>query len=202
MGKQTFITIFPILISSYSVYHVSTLSTRAYNNTSHILSSADVSPQTTYRPITPWHTITGGLGIFNPSLAIKGVDPSITTLVQTILSDPTITYKLDATQAVSADCQNADGECSSYLLPGGLDTVSPWPYGKLEDESLSAFVMKDGPSYQMDVWDAPLNVTFDTGTCSIYASDDTAGFQLCLAKYKNDDTQLIAGKSLKYPKLS
>jgi hypothetical protein len=34
-------------------------------------------------------------------------------------------------------------------------TVSPWPFRILNDTSLTSYITKDGPAYQIDFWDAP-----------------------------------------------
>ena len=114
-----------------------------------------------------------------------------------ITSDPTKTYQVPP---ISVDCQN-DLSCSSYLILGGVWTVSPWPFRTLNDSSLTAFITKDGPAYQIDFWDAPKGIEWGTDACTIFGSWVSA-FQLCISPYSNGgvENQLVAGKS-QYPNL-
>jgi hypothetical protein len=156
---------------------------------------ADVQPHTTYRA-TEWHNITGGTGLYDTSLVINAAGPSVSTLVQTILRDNTLTVEIRDGDIITADCRTAhDGSCTSYLLPGGLNSVSPWPYRELEDKSLSAYVMRGAPAYQIEFWDTfEEGITWKDGACRVYASDDSTGFQLCVSKYVGGGDQIVAGK--------
>jgi len=109
-----------------------------------------------------------------------------------ITSDPTKTYQAPP---VGADCQS-NPSCLSYLVLGGVWTVSPWPFRVLNESALTAFITKDGPAYQVDFWDAPKGIEWGTNACTIFGPWDAA-FHICISPYNNNagEAQLVAGKS-------
>lgn len=109
-----------------------------------------------------------------------------------ITSDPTKTYQ---TSPVSAGCQD-DPSCLSYLVLGSVWTVSPWPFRILNDSTLTSFITKNGPAYQVDFWDAPKGIEWGTGACTIFGPYDAA-FNICISPYYNntEEAWLVAGKN-------
>lgn len=146
---------------------------------------------------TQFSSISGGLGVFNTSLipiCQEASGPKISGLVQNMLSDPSISY---VTQPVSTSCRLSDPPCSSYLLPGGVQTVSPWPVNTTTP-SLSTYVVAGSPSYQLDYGSLSADVSWSSDACKIYASEfasETIPLQLCIQDSTTfgTDGQLLAG---------
>jgi hypothetical protein len=150
-----------------------------------------VEPKTSYVPVR-WIHISGGIGVYDSKLASpEFAEILIADSVINILQDPRRSITVPP---FSNDCRQKGDSCKSFLLPGGLDLVSPWPYAKLNDSSLDTYVMKNAPSYQIDFWDPPENVTIAKEACSVYAATETAGFQLCLSSFGDNPDQIVAGK--------
>ena len=147
-----------------------------------------VDPTYTYLP-SEWKNISGGLGIFNASVATSkiGSGPLLSGLVINMLRDSTITKEVDP---ISELCK-LNSTCVSYIVPGGPKSISPWPYNKTGDESLSAYITRDGPAYQLDFWEAPDGIEW-IDACQIYGISDSA-FQLCMSPY--GEKQIVAGRS-------
>ena len=99
-------------------------------------------------------------------------------------------YEVDP---VNADCSISDS-CTSFLFPGGLESVAPWPYRAPTGNSLTAYVTKDAPAYQMDVWDAPSATQWDPDDCTVYGGDNQSAFQLCISYSIGRSDQLVAGQ--------
>jgi hypothetical protein len=72
--------------------------------------------------------------------------------------------------------------------------VTPWPYSASADKSLTAYITKDAPAYQMDVWDAPSDTEWDQNSCDIYEIDNQTAFQLCISYFNGRTDQLVAGQ--------
>jgi hypothetical protein len=95
---------------------------------------------------------------------------------------------------INSDCIKAGDSCKSFLIPGGLDVVAPWPYQKLKDRSLDVYVTKGGPAYQIDFWSPPDNTTVPEDECSVYAASEDTGLQLCASSYPGGTGQIVAGE--------
>lgn len=149
-----------------------------------------VNPQTSYIPVN-WTAISGGLGIYDPSMVSQGISgPWVTGLVLFLFQDTTMSLQTDP---ITDDCKNSDS-CTSFLFPGGLGAVSPVPYRESTDKSLTAYVIKDAPAYQIDTWDVPDIISWASNDCHIYGSDNETAFQLCISSYNGHADQLVAGE--------
>jgi hypothetical protein len=82
----------------------------------------------------------------------------------------------------------------SSLLPGGLKAVAPWPYKESIDKSLTAYITKDAPAYQIDIWDVPDVISRASDNCRVYGIDNVTAFQLCISYYNGRADQLVAGE--------
>lgn len=124
-------------------------------------------------------------------MVVQGLSgPSVSSLVLFLLRDTTISFQIDP---VTDDCRSSDS-CTSFLLPGGLKAVAPWPYKEAADKSLTAYITKDAPAYQIDVWDVPDVFSWASDDCRIYGIDNTAAFQLCISLYNDRADQIVAGE--------
>lgn len=133
--------------------------------------------------------ISGGIGVFNTSLIPEfqeGSGPLISGLVQSVLSDPSISL---ATRPVSPSCRLSNSPCSSFLLPGGAVSVSPWPFN-IAKASESAYIIQGGPSYQLDYGALAPDISWASQACYIYGSNSTA-LQMCIQS--GIGGQLLAG---------
>jgi hypothetical protein len=75
-----------------------------------------------------------------------------------------------------------------------LGAVAPWPYGTSTDKDLTAYITKDAPAYQMDVWDAASDTEWDPNDCIGYGSpDNSTSFQLCISYADGGTDELVAG---------
>jgi len=82
----------------------------------------------------------------------------------------------------------------SFLLPGGLKAVAPWPYKESTDKSLTAYITMNAPAYQIDIWDVPDVNSWASGNCRVYGTDYVSAFQLCISTYNRRADQLVAGE--------
>ncbi|KAK0648082.1 hypothetical protein B0T16DRAFT_455587 [Cercophora newfieldiana] len=151
-----------------------------------------VEPQLEYLPRN-WTTVSGGIGIFNSSLVIQQIDgPKISNLVYSALQDPRFSTPADP---ISEDCKSSPN-CTSYLMSGGLTTISPFPY-LLRDPHLPAYTAQNVPSYQIDAWDlTETPIAFKGSECQLFkgvpSSDAISqGFYLC-AKDESDSAIVAA----------
>lgn len=154
-----------------------------------MMAIAIVDPTYSYLPHN-WTPIAGGLGIFNATVSTSKVmnGAALSGLVVNMLRDATITKEVDP---VSRICKR-DRSCVSYIIPGGPKTVSPWPYNKTGDESLSAYITSDGPAYQLDFWNAPYGIQWASDSCELYGESGPVGaFQLCASP--QGDNVTVAG---------
>jgi hypothetical protein len=138
--------------------------------------------------------ISGGIGVFNATVSTSKVmnGPSLSGLVINMLRDAAITKGVDP---ISEVCKR-NSSCVSYIIPGGLKTVSPWPYNTTDDKSLSAYIIRGAPAYQLDFWKAPYGINWASDACQIYGESDSA-FQLCMSSY--GEKQIVAGRSPSSP---
>jgi hypothetical protein len=116
--------------------------------------------------------------------------PWVSSLVLSLLKDATMSFQTDP---VTEDCQSSDS-CMSFLLPGGLKSVAPWPYSEVADKSLTAYITKDAPAYQIDIWDVLDATIWASDDCLIYGIDNASAFQLCISSYNGRADQLVAGE--------
>ncbi|KAF2200900.1 hypothetical protein GQ43DRAFT_481187 [Delitschia confertaspora ATCC 74209] len=158
-----------------------------------IILMANINQTTLFFPTTTT-PVTGGLGLYSPSLALSYaavLGPQISNLVQTMLQDRSLTWKLDP---VSNQCK-AGKKCRSYLLAGPYLTVAPMPFTQ-EEGGLDWFRIKDAPFYQVDVWDAPKNLTFDISKeeCTLYGGfNDTTDFSMVLCIQQGEKGVISGG---------
>lgn len=137
---------------------------------------AIVNTKISYIPIQ-WTPIGGGIGRYDPKEVVPNAVPAlITNSALSILQDTTRAVQVDP---VSSDCIQAGDSCKAFLIPGGLQNVTPWPYQKLQDTTLDVYVTKGGPAYQLDFWSPPQNITWPYDQCSVYAANEDESFQLC-----------------------
>ncbi|KAK6542321.1 hypothetical protein TWF694_006280 [Orbilia ellipsospora] len=156
-----------------------------------IIITADINTKTLYFPIEH-HNISGGIGHYNstyPPIFQDSPGTSTSSLVQTLLRDVTISFPVDP---VSAECIAAGSSCKSYIIPGGLGTVSPWPFPRLTNPEITAFQTENTPTYQIDLWDGPAGVTWAPSDCHIYGDYKINAFQICIAEYPNKPGHLVS----------
>lgn len=148
-----------------------------------------VNPDFSYVPVH-WTAISGGLGIFNATVATSKAmnGPLLSGLVINMLGDATITST--KVEPVSSECKQSL-TCVSYTMPCGPRIVTPWPYNNTVDRSLSTHITRSGPAYQLDFWNAPFGITWASDDCQIYG-ESTNAFQLCVSSYSG--SQIVAGQ--------
>ncbi|KAG9229454.1 hypothetical protein BJ875DRAFT_488901 [Amylocarpus encephaloides] len=149
-----------------------------------------LNPSTYYEAVE-WTPISGGLGVFDPNLIIQGYDNAkVTDIVTRILQDPAQSIE---TTPIDEVCKSSRS-CSALLLTGGLNNISPWPYGQTKDPALTFYIVKDAPGYQVDVSvpDEGENLQFNPEYCALYGVDLNNAFQLCIAWYRDPPQQLVA----------
>lgn len=79
----------------------------------------------------------------------EGSGPLISRLVQTLLTDPAISYQM---LQVNNKCKNSSLSCKSYLLPGGVGSVSPSMLNATSRDEPD-YVFQNGPAYELDFGD-------------------------------------------------
>lgn len=131
--------------------------------------------------------------MYNSSIvttAIATHGPWISSLVLNFLKDTSVSIQTDP---ISNRCKAAGSSCSSFLIPGGLKNVTPWPFKKTNDSSLAYYITRGTPAYQIDFWPVPTSFHWPPfSECPVYGTDENSGFQLCLS-YDEDLGETIAG---------
>jgi len=99
-----------------------------------------------------------------------------------MLLDRSIAWKVDP---VSEKCR-AFKSCRSYILAGPYWTVAPSPFTQ-EQKGLDWYIVEETPVYQVDLWEAPANLTFfrSKGECGTYGGVNLTGdysMALCIAQ--------------------
>ncbi len=165
---------------------------------------AMIDNRAAFRP-EGWIPVTGGLGVFNISSSwLQVADPTQYHRVFYLLQDVAITAPTDP---ASEDCKARDS-CQPYLLFGGLELISPWPYASSQeqDESdLTAYLLQNAPSYQIDTWENTFDEpapSWEEGQCRVFVAPTLESgirdaIQIC-AKYDGADGRLLAGKQHTY----
>lgn len=152
----------------------------------------DVNVQDMYWPIS-FSPISGGMGVFDPQLVHifeEGSGPYISSLVQSLLRDPATALPV---RPINPLCNNSTFSCSSYLLSGGVVSVSPWPFNITSPDE-SDYIVQNGPSYQIDFWRETSPITWLSTSCHVYGTN-AAGLQLCIQNSTDAGTrgQLVSG---------
>ena len=152
----------------------------------------NVNVQDVYQSIG-FSPISGGMGIFNASLVPEfkeGSGPYISSLVQSLFRDPATSLPV---QPINHSCNNSTLSCSSYLLPGGVISVSPWPFNITSSDE-SDYIVENGPSYQLDFWTESSPIAWLPTSCHVYGTNSSA-LQLCIQNPTDAGTQgqLISG---------
>ncbi|KAH8817491.1 hypothetical protein F5884DRAFT_748955 [Xylogone sp. PMI_703] len=149
-----------------------------------------VNTATSFIPVQ-WIPIGGGIGVYDPKAAFPDIAPIlISDSVTNILQDTRRAVQVDP---INEECIRSGDSCQSFLIPGGLFTVSPSPYNKTNDTGLDVFVTKGGPAYQIDLWSPPETFTWTADECNIYAAGISSGFQLCASPYPGGPSQIVTG---------
>ncbi len=134
-------------------------------------SSAILQNPTTY-VATDWTGVSGGLSPFNPAATLGTIRtaPMVYNWVLTILQDSTLTVALDS--PASSDCAAAGDSCQAFLVNGGLKTIAPWPWQFIRESGLDNYMLRNIPSYQVDVWDLDSSAPYawQESDCHIYGS--------------------------------
>jgi hypothetical protein len=138
-----------------------------------------------------WTNISGGMGVFDPSFikVFEGMPgTTISGLVHYLLTDLSIAFP---TTPINSSCDLFSSYCASFLIPGGVATVSPWPWG-ISDANDLDYIIKNGPAYQLDFGEARGRVSWPSDACEVYGSGAYV-FQLCI---ENDQStnELIGGE--------
>ncbi|KAK4214220.1 hypothetical protein QBC37DRAFT_251120, partial [Rhypophila decipiens] len=153
---------------------------------------AVVEPQTQYLADN-FTRVSGGIGVFDPSTIMPTVQgPMIAQYVYRNLNDPRLSFQTD--QAVTPGCQS-NTSCTSYLLTGGIQTITPFPQQRASDPRLTAYIAKDVPSYQLETWDlSNTTAEFLFRDCEVYHANISGGpgFYFCM-KDEPDGGILAAG---------
>jgi len=137
-----------------------------------------------------WTRISGGLGDFDMSLldqfaSIPG--PYIAGLVIYLLRDPSIGFQITP---ASSNCGSG---CISYLLPGGMTTISPWPFNDKLPNALD-YIVRSAPGYQIDFGSIENLPFWPSPVCRQYGSVNKS-IQLCIES-GNTVSELRAGRLL------
>jgi hypothetical protein len=142
-----------------------------------------------------WQLISGGNGVFDPRLGDvfkQTSGPYLGSLFLYMLRDTSISIPVNpVTEGCSAE------SCISYLLPGGIGNVQPWPtFETLETKAATNYVVQRAPGYQLDFWEPQADISWSTGSCRIYGTNSSA-LQLCMqtAGSYASTGELISGES-------
>jgi hypothetical protein len=128
--------------------------------------------------------------MFNTSrISLVVGNPLLWAYIFFLIRDATLSVQVDP---VDPGCHTSDS-CASFLLPGGLRTVAPWPYRESPDKSLTAYITKDAPAYQMDVWKPQSTPQWMTDDCTVYGFNNITAFQLCISYAGENTDRLVAG---------
>jgi hypothetical protein len=142
---------------------------------------AVVDTPTSYIP-EDWVQVSGGIGFFTPAnMGIIVASPDTTLYVMSILQDPSLTSRVDP---IDPSCTPQDN-CVGYLLTTGIRNIAPLPYIAMQTSNSRFYIVKNAPSYQLDIWNVSPDVAatqWSDQDCSTYGVDDAGtlyGFQIC-----------------------
>jgi hypothetical protein len=147
-------------------------------------------------PTSGWlgNNVSAGIGAYEPDAAAAYQDAArieLPYLVESLFRDASFTYPLPA---ISRDCKAARGNCSSFLLSGGMQSVKPLPF--ISDNFLPIeapfYTVESMPSYHIDFWDGPETNVWKAEECHTYGLKDSR-FQVCIQKVETLQTTLLAG---------
>jgi hypothetical protein len=144
-----------------------------------------------YRPGLTFD-VTAGIGAFDSSLvprilaAWEGTLPAGTISSDLeMLADTEFTIRTDP-----VSCDAADSSCSSYLLPGGLNSITPWPPSV--DKEYPVIEIFEAPALQVDIVG---NVTesFSSSDCSVFGTTAVSlSVEVCVAQSVVSHGSIIA----------
>ena len=99
------------------------------------------------------------------------------------------------TDPIGTECRHRD-TCTSCLLVGGIQYISPWPYMWLSDDAMTSFLTKDMPVYVLEGWNMTTDISISWGKneCRVYQAGSTA-LQVC-AKKSDKGGSILTGKSV------
>jgi hypothetical protein len=104
-----------------------------------------------------------------------------------LFSDPTTSFP-------TAPIHCTGGRCSSYLFPGGLGDMTPWPGHINGWDNADVILIHEVYGLQIDYWDPEPGEEIYARDCQIYGGDYTA-IIFCIAPSAVDAQYLTACKS-------
>jgi hypothetical protein len=144
-----------------------------------------------YRPGVTFD-VTAGIGAFDGSL-VPGILASWggTLPAGVISGDLELLADTEVTiRAEPVTCDAADPSCSSYLLPGGLNSITPWP--PFIDEEYPVIEIFEAPALHVDIVG---NVTesFSSSDCSVFGTAAVVlSVEVCVAQSVVSHGSIIA----------
>jgi hypothetical protein len=138
--------------------------------------------------------VTAGTANFNGSFVaptLTNADGSISywilTSSGTFLHNPQFSVEIDP-----INCSRNQDDCDSYILPGGVQTMSPNP---VYDDSVPIALVHNSPASQIE-FQKGINVhdTFQQHDCVAIGDDRyVVGVQLCLSPSTVSNGSIVAG---------
>jgi hypothetical protein len=134
-----------------------------------------------YRPGVTFD-VTAGIGAFDGSLVPAVLANLGGTLPAGLIADDS-ELLADTEYTIHAEpvtCNAADSSCSSYLLPGGLGSITPWPPSS--DEEYPVIEIFNAPALQVEIMDH-VSESFSSSDCSVFGVvGDPLTVEVCVAQ--------------------
>jgi hypothetical protein len=144
--------------------------------------------------------LTAGTGVFNGSL----VDPFLTQLTHNDQGHPWIPYLLmvgindftsNPTWTIPTTPIGCSGDnCTAYLLPGGLESTTPWPPTDFPDSPIVEIL--DAPAVQLEfIKGVDPSDQFLSSDCDVIGDTDyLVALEICLTKSQKYPNSFISRK--------
>jgi hypothetical protein len=140
--------------------------------------------------------VSNGIGVFDPSSATKNSAVAgfySSNLVRNLFQDSSFTYPV---HPINQQCKAISANCSSFVLSGGLQNITPWTFRAAFRPDDQAFVtIKDSPTYHIDFWVTKDYPSFSSSDCRLYGVlDISPPFQLCIKAVEPSSGVLATSK--------
>jgi hypothetical protein len=126
--------------------------------------------------------VTAGIGAFDGSLVPPWIALSNGTITPVMIEYET-ELLADAGYTINVEpvtCAAADPSCSSYLLPGGLSYITPWPPSSYEEYPVIEIF--DAPALQVEIRDH-ISEPFSLTDCSFFGDIEyLIAVEVCVAQ--------------------
>ena len=143
--------------------------------------------------------VSAGLAPFNGSFASYYPQSYLQYLAfsqtPSLFNDPFWVYGMDSGAAVAPACLEPESNCSSYLMVGGMEAISPYPNLVTQFPEADAFRVFGEQGLQADYWNIdPSDAVFPSSSCQVWStSEGDFAIMVCIKTSVLDQNNLVWG---------